>query len=63
MMHCSWQSNHDESRIIPANQKLVKEFNRRIASGATRFVFYHERKDWVLEAAKNNVQQLSRIQW
>jgi hypothetical protein len=42
---------------------LVKEFNRRTGTGADRFIFYHEKADWVFDVAKNSVQQLNRIEW
>jgi hypothetical protein len=62
LLHCSWQLNcQDGIPIVP--QKLVKEFNRRTASGAARFVFYHQEAPWILSAAKNSIEQLNRIQW
>ena len=61
-LHCSWQPSK-KTGIIPIRQQAVKAFNRSIACGADRFIFYHEAKDWVLEAAKYHPQQLSRTVW
>jgi hypothetical protein len=61
-LHCSWQVGK-EAGIRVVEQKLVKEFNRRIASGADRVIFYHQRADWVFSAAQNHPHQLSRINW
>jgi hypothetical protein len=62
LLHCSWQECKKDG-IQFGHQKLIKEFNRRTACGAARFVFYHEQAPWVLSAAKNDVQQLTRILW
>ena len=44
------------------DQNVVDEFNRRIANGATRFIFYHEQQSWVLKIAQIT-QHLNRINW
>jgi hypothetical protein len=62
LLHCSWRENKKRG-IIVAKERLVKEFNRRIASGADRFIFYHEKRDWVFAVAKKLPDQLSVIQW
>jgi hypothetical protein len=62
VLHCSWQTNKKPG-ILSVPQKMVREINRRIACGADRFIFFHEERDWVLEAAKNKVSQVSRFQW
>lgn len=62
LLHCSWQPVRN-SAVQTVPQRLVKELNRRLASGADRFVFYHEHADWVLKAAMNKPEQLSRIRW
>lgn len=60
ILHCSYQGC-DEMRVEEVHQLLVKEFNRRTAVGAHRFVFYHREVDWVFEAARNPVAKLNRI--
>lgn len=61
LLHCSWVRR--ETSLIQIEEKLVKSLNQRAAGGADRFVFYHANKDWVLEVAKNRVEQMSRIIW
>jgi hypothetical protein len=62
LLHCSWQGGGVAS-IVTTKEGLVKEFNRRTALSARRFVFYHKEAHWVLSAAKNKPEQLSRINW
>ena len=62
LLHCSWQPCRPLERV-EAGERLVKEMNRRIASGATRFVFYHKEATWVLSAARNKPEQLNRVRW
>lgn len=62
LLHCSWQDAKGRAfQVVP--ERLVKELNRRIASGAERFVYYFKDADWVLKAAMNQPEQLSRINW
>jgi Protein of unknown function (DUF4238) len=62
LLHCAWQ-HCDEGHASAIPQSLVKEFNRRTASGAGRFIFYHDEASWIASVAKNRVDQLSRIRW
>jgi Protein of unknown function (DUF4238) len=62
LMHASWCEG-EETGIQLAPQQLVKEFNRRTAVGAARFVFYHQEAAWVFRAAQNRVEQLNQIRW
>lgn len=48
---------------VQARPSLVKEANRRVASGAERFLFSHERGDWIATLANKPHPFLSRIQW
>jgi Protein of unknown function (DUF4238) len=60
-LHGSWVPTA-KIGIIPAPQDLVKEFNRRLACGSTRFIYYRERKDWIASLAKrSNQASLNRI--
>lgn len=36
------RSGDDYDSFLKVNQQMVKEVNRRLASEATRFLFYHE---------------------
>ena len=62
LLHCSWRRCEEVGTHV-GPEKLVKELNRRIASGAERFIFYHAEASWVLKVAMNTVQQLNRIAW
>ena len=44
-------------------QKLVKEFNRRVASTAERFVYYHKQEPWIRDLALKGQPRLNRIRW
>jgi hypothetical protein len=63
LLHCSWQQLKVKLPLITASERLVKTLNRRIASGATRCIFYHRDENWIFSAAKNTVEQLDRINW
>lgn len=59
----SWQGAPNETIFVKAKPSLMKEVNRRIASGAERFVFYHACEDWVARVAEKRDPHLSRIKW
>lgn len=59
----SWQGMPLEIIFLNAKPALVKEVNRRVASGAERFVFYHAREEWVAKIADKQRPYLSRIKW
>jgi hypothetical protein len=61
-LHASWQ-DHPWREVRPVKQVIVKEFNRRIAVSASRFVFYHERAPWLPKVLENPIEKLSLIQW
>ena len=63
VLHGSHQP-FNEPKAIPTLQKVVKEFNRRIAFGADRFIFYHEKAPWIPSVAGlTDTRQLHRINW
>jgi Protein of unknown function (DUF4238) len=62
LLHCSWQGSADVV-FDETDERTVKELNRRMASGAERFVFYHRNADWVLKCAQNTIEQCNRINW
>ncbi|MGB7295705.1 MAG: DUF4238 domain-containing protein [Candidatus Aminicenantales bacterium] len=59
----SWQGAPNETIFVKAKPSLMKEVNRRIASGAERFVFYRGREDWVAQLAERRNLRLNRIIW
>jgi hypothetical protein len=48
---------------VTAKPVLVKEINRRLASGAERFVFAHKNASWIKAIATKRNASLNRIQW
>jgi hypothetical protein len=59
----SWQGPPGETIFVRARPTIAKEINRRVASGAERFVFYHARQDWIAKISNKQHPYLSRIQW
>jgi hypothetical protein len=59
----SWQREPQGTIFVKARRTLVKEVNRRIASGAERFIFYRACEDWVAWVAEKQKPHLSRIKW
>jgi len=58
----SWTPIRSSDCVVTCN-RFVKEANRRLASGATRFVFSRARADWIETIAMKNDPYLSRINW
>jgi hypothetical protein len=61
-LHLSWAPD-PHTGIGVAHDRIVKEFNRRLAYGADRFIFYHQSANWILDVAKSTYDQLKRIGW
>jgi hypothetical protein len=59
----SWQGKPEATLFFKAKHALVKEINRRLASGAERFLFYRERVQWIETLATREKPYLSRIVW
>lgn len=59
----SWQGAQNSLNYLEARPKLVREANKRLASGAERFVFSHRREDWIAKLCDNPKPYLSRILW
>ena len=63
-LHGSWQpSKLNEKQLTKAPQQLVKEFNRRIANTANRFLFYRQKAEWIRTLAQKTDPYLSKIIW
>jgi hypothetical protein len=63
MLFASWQGAHHETIFTKTTSAIKREANRRIASGAERFVFCRAQEDWVAKIANKQMPYLSRIQW
>lgn len=48
---------------VTAKPALVKEINRRMVSGAERFVFTHKKASWIEAVASKSNPSLNRIRW
>jgi hypothetical protein len=62
-LHGSWQGPRGGLLFLDARQSFVKEANRRLASSAERFAFYHEGVDWIRKLLQKRQPYLSRIEW
>jgi hypothetical protein len=62
LLHCSWQGDFD-TQILQCPPNFVKEFNRRTAFGASRFLFYPHKCRWVMKAMADKQPKLNRINW
>ena len=65
-LHGCWQ--HDERGrllFVDARQGLVREMNKRVASTATRFGFFHDAAPWLPRLLRkgHNPRRLSRVRW
>jgi hypothetical protein len=61
-LHGCWQGTRGDLKYVPANQALVKEVNRRVAS-TSRFAYYGTNERWVGKLLQNPNPFLSWIKW
>lgn len=62
LLHGSWEESRIE-QTFTMPQYMVKECNRRIATGAGRFIFYDREADWVFKVAFKAPSQLNQFRW
>jgi hypothetical protein len=62
-LHCSWQIAGSNLVFVRAEQRIVKETNRRLASETERLAFNHERAPWLLKLLSKKDPYLSVINW
>ncbi len=63
-LHGCWQPLRlKEKQLLKAPQQFVKEFNRRIANAATRFIFYRQNAEWIRTVSQKTEPYLNRIRW
>ena len=62
-LFASWQGKQNATIYIQAKPALVREANKRLISGAERFVFSHRQEDWIAKISDKPNPYLSRIQW
>ena len=59
----NWQKPLASTLFGNAEQKIVKEVNRRVVHGAERFVFSSRREDWIARVANKPEPGFNRIIW
>ncbi len=59
----NWQGPFYGTIYRKVTDSIAKELNRRVASGAERFVFFHQREDWVAQISNKQKPYLSKIKW
>jgi hypothetical protein len=59
----SWVGQQNSIIYLQEKQRLIREANKRIASSAERFVFYHRKEEWIAKVSDNKKPYLSRIKW
>jgi hypothetical protein len=62
-LHGSWYGAKGGLLFLRADQEIVKEINRRLASDAERLAFHHERAPWLLNILNKKNPYLSAIRW
>ncbi len=59
----SWKGTQNSIVYREVRRQIVRQANKRIASGADRFVFSHRKEDWIAKISDNPKPYLSRIEW
>jgi hypothetical protein len=59
----SFQGAPGRTLLLKAKPGLVKEINRRLASGAERFLFTSRRASWIETLALKSTPYLNQIMW
>lgn len=62
-LHGCWQPLKLGEKMVQVAKQLVKEFNRRIANSATRFIYNCQKQEWVRSLAQRQEPHLNRIVW
>ncbi len=62
-LHGCWQGAKQTLVFLGAKQTFVKEANRRLASTAERFAFYHDSAHWLKRVLQKKDPYLSEIKW
>lgn len=62
-LFASWQGKQNAMIYLKGRPYLIKEANKRLITGAKRFVFSHRQEDWIAKISYKPNPYLSRIQW
>jgi hypothetical protein len=63
VLHGCWQGERRSLTFMRASQRLVREFNRRMASETERFAFCHEEEPWLPQVLSKKNPFLSVVRW
>jgi hypothetical protein len=63
VLHGCHKRDCGEVRFLHATEQFVREVNRRMVSGATRLVFYHEKAEWLARMSRKDELRLDRVVW
>jgi len=62
-LFANWQGEQNTTIYVQARPALVREANKRLMSGAERFVFSHRKVDWIAKISDKPNPYLPRIRW
>jgi hypothetical protein len=63
LLHACWKPTAIGAGFLDASQPFVREMNRRLASTAWRFAFYHEDAGWLPKLLSKTSLHLNRVVW
>ncbi len=59
----SWQGPKRGLTFLSASSRFIKEFNRHVVSGAGRWLYFHEKADWLTRVVQNPSTRIGRESW
>ena len=59
----SWQGRRGGLQFLKGSPGLIREFNRYVISGADRWLYFHEKADWVPKVVMNPSTRIGRRPW
>jgi hypothetical protein len=62
-LFANWQGEQNTVIYVQARPAVVREANKRLMSGAERFVFSNRQEEWIAKISDKPNPYLSRIQW
>jgi hypothetical protein len=63
LLHGSWHNVGSPLVFLKAEKAIIKEMNRRLASGTERLAFCHEAATWLFKILRKENPYLSVIEW
>ena len=59
----NWQTPERGLTYLSADSRSIRDFNRYVVSGADRWLYYHEKVDWVIKVIRNPSIRIGREPW